>query len=49
MNESDICIPGERLGNTVEFGAGNGTYVRSGFIYSKLCGVKSKTVMNGKE
>lgn len=36
-------IPGERLGSKSEFDNGEGTYVRNGFIYSKLCGQK-KTI-----
>lgn len=36
----DITIPGERLGSMAEYEAGDGTYVRNGYIYSKLCGKK---------
>ena len=38
---TEVTIPGERLGSTVENEAGEGTYVRNGYIYSKLCGVKN--------
>ena len=43
MNENNITIPGERLGSTSQFDNGDGTYVRNGFIYSKLCGKKNLT------
>lgn len=38
---NNITIPGERLGSKSEFDNGEGTYVRNGFIYSKLCGQKN--------
>jgi len=46
MEESmnSVCVPGERLGSLSEYTCGDGTYVRNGFIYSKLCG--NKTIVN---
>ena len=43
---AEVTIPGERLGSTVENEAGEGTYVRNGYIYSKLCGVKTTSKKN---
>lgn len=40
MSEKEVTVPGERLGSVSEFSPGVGTYVRNGFIYSKLCGDK---------
>ena len=37
----NLAIPGERLGSTDEYQPGTGTYVRGGFIYSKLVGKKT--------
>ena len=38
-----IAVPGERLGSTDHYQAGDGTYTRNGFIYSKLAG---KVIIN---
>ncbi|XP_077992242.1 exosome complex component CSL4-like [Glandiceps talaboti] len=39
---SRVCIPGERLGKLDEYEAGNGTYIRQGYIYSSLAGYVHK-------
>ncbi len=48
-----IAVPGERLGSTDDFAAGLGTYMRGGFIYSKLAGTrkveKKDNAVNGVE
>merc|ERR1712142_1240925 len=36
-------VPGERVGSLSALSAGEGTYTRNGFIYSKICGQKSIT------
>ena len=33
-----LAVPGDRLGSVSQYIAGVGTYIRNGFIYSKLCG-----------
>nr|XP_047134264.1 exosome complex component CSL4 isoform X2 [Hydra vulgaris] len=33
-----LAVPGDRLGSVSDYIAGSGTYIRNGFIYSKLCG-----------
>lgn len=38
--EVSIAVPGERLGSLDQFKAGNGTYIRHGYVYSCLAGIK---------
>ncbi|PIK56595.1 putative exosome complex component CSL4-like [Apostichopus japonicus] len=44
-----ICIPGERLGSVDHYKAGEGTYVRHGFIFSNLAGYKRTTPVDDGE
>lgn len=37
-----IAVPGERLGGTEDYVAGQGTYTRGGFIYSKQAGFRKE-------
>ncbi|XP_066923491.1 exosome complex component CSL4-like [Clytia hemisphaerica] len=48
-DKTSIKIPGERLGSKSEFDAGEGTYIRNGFIYSKLCGKKEINTKAGAD
>ena len=44
----EVTIPGERLGSAVENESGDGTYVRNGYIYSKVCGIKTLKTVDDK-
>lgn len=44
-----ICIPGERLGSVDHYKAGEGTYVRHGFIFSSLAGYKKNAPVDDGE
>ena len=45
----NVTIPGGRLGSTAKYESGDGTYIRNGFIYSKLCGEKIVTKVDEKQ